>query len=232
MNTPEELIFKYVFKLSEDKEIIYDLHLDGKTLDLISPTPDGTPEWAEQKYNTCKMACPYTDICPVAKNLAPVLHHFSSTVSYDLVDMVVETNERTYTKDQFPIQRSLSALMGIIMVTSGCPYLDKLRPMVQHHLPFASVEETIDKASCMYLKAQYFRYQRGGQPDWSIKGLVKIYDDINQVNIDMVKRLQTASTQDASLNAIVVLSCFAQMVPLSIDTALSEFAHLYDKFLP
>ena len=53
------------------------------------------------------------------------------------------------------------SLIGIYMVTSGCPIMDKLRPMARFHLPFASTEETIYRAISTYLLGQYFLEQKG-----------------------------------------------------------------------
>ncbi len=67
--------------------------------------------------------------------------------------------------------------MGIYMVTSGCPVMGKLKPMVKFHLPFASGEETSYRMVTMYLLAQFFKYKNGKEPDWDLKNLVKIYDN-------------------------------------------------------
>jgi len=50
-----------------------------------------------------------------------------------------------------------------------------------------------------------------------MKGLVDIYDQVQQVNISFARRLQGIRIQDASLNAVVILDNFGNFIKLSID---------------
>ena len=127
------------------------------------------------------------------------------------------------------MQSGLSSILGIIMVTSGCPTLDYLRPMVGTHLPFASIDESIYRAMSMYLLAQFTRAKNGLEPDWTLKGLSKIYAEIDNINISIVKRLRAATEEDASLNAVVILDSFAKLVPMSIN---GSFGGMEDLFWP
>ena len=72
----------------------------------------------------------------------------------------------------------------------------------------------------MYLLAQFTRQRNGLEPDWSMQGLTAIYRRIDHINRRMVQRLQSASQKDASLNAVVILDTFAQMVPMTIEGVL------------
>tara|TARA_B100000686_G_scaffold86198_1_gene93073 strand:- start:90 stop:251 length:162 start_codon:yes stop_codon:yes gene_type:complete len=51
---------------------------------------------------------------------------------------VSATDERCYV-EHTTMTEAVSSLLGIYMVTSGCPVMDKLRPMVRFHLPLATV---------------------------------------------------------------------------------------------
>jgi len=117
------------------------------------------------------------------------------------------------------------------MVTSDCFNLDKLRPMVKFHLPFASVEETVYRATSMYMLAQYFRAQEDKEIDLSMRELIDLYEKINQINIDFSKRLQEVSKEDANLNAIVILDTFSQMIPMKIEKTLEDFKRLFTPYL-
>jgi Domain of unknown function (DUF6901) len=50
-------------------------------------------------------------------------------------------NERSYFK-KTTMQKGIVSLLGILLVSSGCPVMAKLRPMVRFHLPFASMLAT------------------------------------------------------------------------------------------
>jgi hypothetical protein len=104
--------------------------------------------------------------------------------------------------------------------------------MVYTHLPFSTTEETTYRAVSMYLLAQYLRRQRGLQPDWELAGLVKIYEEVSVVNKHFVERLKTTKLEDASLNAVVKLDCFAAMTATLIAAqALSGVEELFRPYL-
>ena len=208
----------YRFGLKDGRECRFDLSLDPQTLGLI-PSPGDPPQWARlgnQQCPHCPLPAGIHPHCPVARNLAPVIAEFVQRISFEEADISIVTENREYRR-RAPLQNGISSLIGIVMVTSGCPYLDKLRPMVYTHVPFASTEETTYRAVSMYLLAQYLRRQRGLQPDWEMAGLVKIYEDVSLVNKHFVDRLKTIKLEDASLNAVVKLDCFAAMTATLVE---------------
>ena len=153
---------------------------------------------------------------PVITSLLEVIDFFKDSISYEEADVTLETEERTYSKHT-ALQSALNPLVGIFMTTSGCPVLAKLKPMVRFHLPFASLEETNYRMISMYLFAQYFIHREGGNPDWELKDLVKIYEDVRVVNKNFCNKLADLKVKDASINALVTLDCFAFSVSYSID---------------
>jgi len=164
-------------------------------------------------------------------NLVDVIEAFKDCISTEDADITIGSNAREYHR-RAPVQYGVSSLMGVYMVVSGCPVMDKLRPMVYTHLPFASVEETMYRAVSMYLLAQYFLSQRGKSPDWKLEKLVKIYDDISQVNRAFARRLLSINPKDASLNALVSLDCFANVTAFSIvRDSLKEMEYLFQAYL-
>lgn len=84
----------------------------------------------------------------------------------------------------------------------------------------------------MYLLAQYFLCKQGKSPDWELKDLVKIYEEITIVNRKFLGRLTDVIIEDASVNALVGLDSFAQSVSFSIDQgALHEIELLFKPYL-
>jgi hypothetical protein len=122
--------------------------------------------------------------------------------------------------------------MGLIMATSGCPHLDKLRPMAFTHLPFSTMAQTTYRAVSMYLLAQFFRRRRGLEPDWELRELSRAYEDIRTVNVAFAKRLASIQQDDANLNAIVKLDNHAGITSLSIaEEWWEEIEHVFRKYL-
>ena len=212
----------------------FDIALDAKTLEVVNQKPAAYPEWTALSCCKC-VNCPLDEaehpVCPVAANLVEVVGFFNESISYEEVSVQIETEERTFAKDT-TVQKGVSSLLGILMVTSGCPVLDKLRPMVRFHLPFATPRETTYRAVAMYLMAQYFISRRGQEPDWELKDLVGLYGEVQKVNQGFGERLRQIAAEDASPNALIILDCFANYIVLSIDEdMLSDFEVLFDAYL-
>ena len=224
------LTYRYRFQFDDGKEKLFEVHLDGQTLQVIQNSPEPHAEWTKLYYQQCSN-CPLTDTahCPVAVNIAPLINEFKFSTSYDKTWVVVETPERSYARET-TVQSGLSALLGIYMVTSGCPRLDYLRPMVRFHLPFATADETVFRAVSMYLVAQYFRERKGLPPNWQLEGLMEIYKEIGTVNKGMWNRLSKASNYDANVNALIVLSAFGDALRFSLKKDLEGLAALFTKY--
>ena len=83
----------------------------------------------------------------------------------------------------------------------------------------------------MYLLAQYFLCKRGGEPDWALSNLVKIYDDIQIVTKFFFQRLTHVKIKDATLNALVKLDIFAKYVSVSINRkVLDDMESLFQAY--
>ena len=92
------------------------------------------------------------------------------------------------------------------------------------------MEETLYHVISMYLFAQYFEYRRGGNPDWDLKRLVNIYEDVAKVNDGFTKRIKSIHTEDAGLNAIIHLDCYRRFANQSIlETDLQQISRYFEK---
>ena len=229
----EPIHYTYRFEFDDQTEKTFQLSLDPITLEFLPSTPPTRPEWAKLRFHQCEI-CPLgneTEYCPVAVNLAHIVEGFKGKDSIEKTNVTVEIKERKY-QNRLDLQKGLGSLMGVVMVTSNCPVLDHLRPMVRFHLPFASGHETIYRAVSMYLLSQFFRMKEGGKPDWELEEFKKTYKDIFQVNQRMRERLQNASERyrDANTNAIIYLASLGQQMEMDlevIDNSLEELRYLF-----
>lgn len=225
----------YEFTFEGGDRIAVGVRLDPKTLDLVREQKREPPEWARCDSvgcSVCEIDRDAHTYCPVARNLVDVVERFGGHYSYQKVKVRVTTAERTVLGDT-TLQHGLSSLTGIYMVSSGCPTLNKLRPMVRFHLPFATLEETTYRAASMYMLAQYLRQQRGQEPDWTLEGLERIYANVHQVNLAVARCIRQAADRDANANALVRLDLFTDGVAFSIRAALDELHYLFEgPYLP
>lgn len=222
---------RYTLKPDAGPEKRYTVTLDDAT--YATPEPPGpAPDWTRLEHQQCQ-DCPLTKEksprCPVALRIAPVVEQFKDSISYEEADVTVDAGGRRYTK-RVPMQIGVSGLIGLVMATSGCPVLDKLRPMVFTHLPFPSLQETMYRSMSMYLLGQFFVEKKGGTPDRTLDGLAAIFARIGKVNASIAERLRPLVPRDATINAVINLDCFATFTKSAIDK--SSMAWLERLFQP
>ncbi|HXK50606.1 MAG TPA: hypothetical protein PKW56_09080, partial [Clostridiales bacterium] len=94
----------------------------------------------------------------------------------------------------------------------------------------ADKENTIYRATSMYLLAQYFLAKEGKKHEIDLTGLNTIYTNAATVNSAMADRLRDASKTDSAINAIVTLDIYAKTVPMHIDASLSSLRDLFSPY--
>jgi len=205
----------YLFRLKKGGEQRF-------VVDLNRPAAraaDGLPGWTALAQNTCPH-CPLPQtagaICPAAADLVPVVDRFSALASVEGAEVSVITAEREVLK-RTDVQTALSGLMGLILATSGCPILSRLRPLAQTHLPFLTETEMVYRMAAMQLFGCFLR----GEPA-SFDGLRHFFADIDTLDQAFAERLRIAAEKDASLNALMVLHARAMIASLSIDQQLDR----------
>jgi hypothetical protein len=126
------------------------------------------------------------------------------------------------------VQRGFSSLLGLLMAVSGCPHARMFRPMARFHLPLADEEESLYRATSMYLLAQYYRAQRGEPVDLDLRGLAECYRQLHVVHRAMTARLGHAVQRDAAPNSVVLLDLMAKLFPAHLHERLEELRPLFD----
>lgn len=229
----EYLEYIYRFQFSDGFEKEFSVFLEKKTLNLKVPENRGNfPDWTCMESFQCPN-CPLDKAvvthCPIAVNVADLVEVFKDSISYEEALIRIECQERIIEK-RTALQNGIGSLIGIYMSTSGCPVMDKLKPMVRMHLPFASLEETVYRVTSMYLLGQYFRSKNGLEPDWELRELKNAYAEVQIVNENFSRKLSQMAVKDASINAVVLLDTFAAYVPLSIETHLGDISVFFKTY--
>jgi len=221
---PSSFTITYSFSFKDGTLKKIPIQLDEKSLALITTNKSNPHIWSDIQLHRCK-SCSLDPneypSCMIAAPLGEIFEVFQEYKSYEEVSVEVVDDKRNYYKET-SLQVGLSSLVGIVMAACGCPVLAPLRPMIRHHLPFATTKETEFRMVSMYLFAQYLRQQNGEQPDWSLDGLQDIYDKVREINNSFARRICTANSNDAGINAITILDCFAQSIPFAINKTLLQ----------
>lgn len=224
---------QYYFKVDKDRQEVFELQLDAKSLELVNKPIENLPEWTRLEVHQCPH-CPLNPVdhpfCPVAVSLVDVVKRFDRVVSFDEIDVEVVTATRRVSQ-RTSAQRGISSLLGLLFPTSGCPHTAFFKPMVRFHLPMSTEEDTIFRATGMYLIAQYFLRKEGKTGDLELAGLKKIYNNMHLVNTKITERLRSASRTDSSINAVILLDVFTHAVSFVIEEQLEEIRHLFSPYL-
>ncbi len=227
------VVIEYRFRLSDDKMEEFRVELDPVKLNLLMEIPENPPLWTKLDFHqcpNCSLEAKNQKYCPLALSILDIVQHFDHVLSYDMIHLEV-LKEGRHISQQTSAQQGLSSLMGLLIAASGCPHTEYFKPMARFHLPLASRDETVYRAVSTYLLAQYFIKREGGEADFQLEGLKKIYDNIQLVNYSVARRLRAASESDSPVNAIVILDTYAKAVPFLIDDSLDYIKYLFEPFI-
>jgi len=229
----ENFNIQYHITLPAGKKLFFTFNFDVAKMELSDKIPDSPPSWTKLEFNQCPH-CPLTvdshPYCPLSVKLVNIIEQFKDLKSYEDIQLEVIKEIRTIYK-KTSLQEALSAMMGLVIPTSGCPETAYFKPMARYHLPLASLDETIYRASAMYMLAQYFVKRSGKSPDLDFKGLKKIYKNMQMLNSAVAERIRAASKADSSINALVLLDVFTMILPTAIEDSLVEIQYLFSAYL-
>jgi len=220
---------EYQFEFEDGASASYEVKLNFPSLISQKQEIDSIPNWVElecEKCSNCPLDSSNYPVCPVAQDLIPVLKFCTGRASHDPVIVRVEKSDSSILAN-VTMEKGISSLLGLIMATSGCPHMTYFKPMARFHLPFANEEESLYRVASMHLLRQYFCKQNRNK-DEDFDGLEEIFENVQTVNRGIANRMRLASTDDAAVNAVVLLDLLAMSVPYSIDESLQELKYLFE----
>lgn len=217
------MIIKYKFVFRDGSEHVISVDVE-RAVDKPARPAIEPPAWTRLAYKQCHN-CPLKaeehEYCPPALDLAPVIGAFAKMISHAEAQVVVETPERVCGKD-LQVQNALSSVVALIMATSGCPILGRMRGLARTHLPFSSIDETLFRIAGAYLIKQLIVKREGGEPDWELKKLREHYVELEILNHAFKKRVDAAASEDATLNAVSALGVLSMGIGFTLDDALGD----------
>ncbi|PLX77899.1 MAG: hypothetical protein C0615_04490 [Desulfuromonas sp.] len=223
---------EYRFEFPDGEKKDFRIDLDRSNLLMPVAEIDPLPSWATIDFETCsvcKLDPEKHPACPIALNMVSLVDAFQDFFSYEEVSVTVTIEERSYHKET-SLQFGLSSLVGIIMVSSGCPTMELLKPNVRFHLPFSSLEEMAYRSFTMYLLGQFYRQRKGLSTNWTFEDFEEIFNQVGEVNRAFSARLLAASKKDANINALVNLHCLGEMTPRVVPEILDEMEKYFTAY--
>lgn len=227
------LVIEYLLQLQDSSEELFTVRIHPQTLEMQREHLEDLPEWTRLSFFRCP-GCELSERdfphCPAAANLVAIVQRCEKILSCDKVLLQVTSKERIL-RQETTAQKALCSLMGLVIAASPCPHTSFFKPMARFHLPLASEEETIFRATATYMLCQYFVNNNGGEADFEMKGLENIYHKMHEVNMTMAMRLRKAAGADSSINAIVLLDLFAKAMPYFLHQSLEGIRYLFQPLL-
>ena len=221
------MTIQYTFSFDDGLELKFSVDIDRKfdaRQDLSK-----APEWTRLGNNKCSN-CPLSkdkfSHCPAALDLDRVARDFQKIPATTKATVRVITPEREYVK-RAALEEGVRALMGLIMATSACPIFGELKPNARNHLPFASKDEFILRSASMYLMHQYYVYKEGGTPDWDMKGLIKVNEQLQLVNHAFWQRIVAAFQNDSNSKALLSFFTLSSSVSASLEAQLTKIKPVF-----
>jgi hypothetical protein len=212
----------YLFRLESGVEHRFEVEFDRP------PAGGDLPAWTRLEADKCPH-CPLANApgahCPAAADLVPLVQRFSALSSIDRIDVLVKTPQYEARK-RTDTQTALSALMGLILATSACPILGRMRPLAQTHMPFATPTERVYRIVSMHLLGCFLR----GEPV-GLSGLDGFFSDIDRLNRAFAGRLNHAVQRDAGINALLALHARSMVASLSIKSEMANIRAWFQQTL-
>ncbi|MDO8696921.1 MAG: hypothetical protein A2Y50_09735 [Pseudomonadales bacterium RIFCSPLOWO2_12_59_9] len=219
------MAIEYRVTLDDAHEFSYRIELDRE---YDQDAANAAPKWTRLEHQQCSN-CPLSkndfSHCPAAVDLHQVIGDFHGLPAFKKALVWVRTPEREYTK-LVGLEEGLRSLLGVIMATSACPILGRLKPMAQNHLPFASNQEFALRSVSLYLTQQYFNSREGRQADWELKGLVSQFQQLQLVNQAFWQRIHDTCEGDSNLKAFLTFFSMSSSMTYSLQTQLQKIRPL------
>lgn len=212
----------YFFRLESGVGYRFDVEFDRP------PAGGDLPAWTRLEVDRCPH-CPLPNApgvhCPAAADLVPVVERFSALSSIDRVEVHVVTPQYEARK-RTDTQTALRALMGLILATSACPILARMRPLAHMHMPFATPTEMVYRFVSMHLMGHFLRGKPAG-----LEGLDELFSDIDRLNHAFFARLNRAVQRDAGINALVSLQSHSMLASMSIKPEMENIRAWFQETL-
>ncbi len=193
-----------------------------RTDSVLGDSP--APEWTRLGHHQCSH-CPLSaeqhTHCPAARDIAAIVERFSEVPSHAAVHVQADMLERSHSRHT-DLQTALQSVLGLMMATSACPVLSRMKGPARLHMPFATLDETLFRMVGAYFIGQYHRARQGQAPDWSLHSLADFYEQVQTVNQHLKLRLDSMAGNDAHLNAVVSLMSVSMLVSFSLDQNLEN----------
>lgn len=185
----------------------------------------GLPVWTELDTHKCD-GCAHTGShCPAAVDLLPVVDALRDLKSIERTVVHVRFAGREVRRET-DLQELVRSVVGLVLATSSCPTLRKMKPLASLHQPFATFEETLFRAVSLHLVRAWFDHVDGKEADFALAGLRRHYDDMGRINQGLARRIRSLGKGDAGVNGLIQLFSMSMCVSDELEGRLDALRAL------
>jgi hypothetical protein len=217
---------EYRITLDDEHAFNYKVQIERDV--LVTDRGGMAADWVRLEYHKCTN-CPLNSsehaTCPAAVDLKTVVEDFKGLPAFRKAWCHVRTEEREYSK-LVNLEVALRSLLGVIMATSGCPVLNRLKPMARSHLPFASDSEFVLRTVSMYVLRELFKHREGRAADWDLTALTQDFSQLQLVNQALWHRIHDVCAGDTNLKAFLSFFSMSSSMTYSLDAQLEKVRSL------
>lgn len=87
-------------------------------------------------------------------------------------------------------------------------------------------QEFVLRVVPLYLMRQYFNFREGRHADWELKGLVRLFQQLQLVNQAFWQRIHDTCVSDSNLKAFLTFFSLSSSISYSLETQLQKIRPL------
>jgi hypothetical protein len=167
--------------------------------------------------------------CPVAVNLAVPIEGMGGRRSGEPARVEISTAAGTFSV-KGGVSTIFAPLFKLVMLTSGCPVLDRLRPLAASRLPMIWTRIGLGDLAGNYLVEQSRKERAGGPPDWRLELFAGFLKQVSRVAGALTERVREAGPSDGPVNA--ALSVVATMELAHMQFTRDGLAGMSPQYAP
>ena len=193
----------------------------GRALPIVAPA------WTSLEAGRCDGCALPADAthCPAALDLVPLVEALRDLASVERATVRARLPDREVTKET-DLQEAVRSFVGLVLASSGCPALRRMKPLAELHQPFASFEETLFRAVSLHLVRAWFAHQDGQAPDLELAALRAHYEEVARINTSLAQRIRALGRGDAGVNGLIQLFSIGVLVSDELEQQLAVLREL------
>lgn len=216
--------FEFRIRWGDGRRFEYGIELDYNTWTPVAPPKKSRqPAWTRLSHKQCAH-CPLRgpERCPAAVPLVPVVEAIRKERSGAPATTEIRSLDG---RRRYRLRGGLSEVFGplvkLLLTTSGCPILDRLRPAIRLGAPLATPDQLTRAILAGGLLGEFAR-TGGSTTEPAFKAALRVLiDDADAAVAGLLERVRSLNPKDAVVNALLGLHAALSTARMALDHGLA-----------